>query len=347
MAGVDLESSSAASEVTVSDQRMAERIAQIRGEQLERLRRRVGTAIPTHVVSEEALAAIAHDIREAEILRVLYDPAFPAVARALAELGSGSGAGAVIDKALRDVTRLVVATFALYLDATPGGLTHSRLTALLEASHSGGRTHAYAMIAYMQFLAYIEPAGEGPSEALGDGRARLYRPTERMRAAFHGYFAAQLTAIAPLHPEVLLLVARLDEPEVFARFVALIGEGLLASTLLLQPDQPPQFNLFSRRKSGLVMLWTLLLSPPAQERWPPVGFFPVSVNDIARRAGVSRAHFQRLLDDGERVGFLAKGEGGTVRIRRLLRSEANTFSILVILSLAITARRTMAELGIA
>lgn len=342
MAGVDLETSSAAALVTVSDQRMAARIAQIRGDQLERLRRRVGTAIPTHVVSEEALAAIAHDIREAEILRVLHDPAFPAVARALAELGSGSGAGAVIDKALRDVTRLVVATFALYLDATPGGLTHSRLTALLEASHSGGRTHAYAMIAYMQFLAYIEPAGEGD-----DGRARLYRPTERMRAAFRSYFVAQLTAIAPLHPEVMTLVARLDEPEIFARYVALVGEGLLASTLLLQPERPPPFNLFSRRRSGLVMLWTLLLSPPEADAWPPVGYFPVSVNDIARRAGVSRPHLQRLLDDGERAGLLAKGADGRIRVRRLLRREVNTFLILVILSLALTARRTVADLGIA
>jgi AraC-like DNA-binding protein len=346
MAGVDLESSSAAALVTVSDQRMAARIAQIRGEQLERLRRRVGTAIPTHVVSEEALTAIAHDIREAEILRVLHDPAFPAVAQVLAELGSGSGAGAVIDKALRDVTRLVVATFALYLDATPGGLTHSRLTALLEASRSGGRTHAYAMIAYMQFLAYIEPAGEGTSEALGDGRARLYRPTERMRSAFRGYFTAQLRAIAPLHPEVTALADRLDEPQVFARYVALIGEGLLASTLLMRPQQEPPFNLFSRRKSGLVMLWTLLLSPLQDGPWPPVGFFPVSVNDIARRAGVSRAHFQRLLDDGERAGLLARGEGGTVRVRQLLRREVNTFLILVILSQALVARRTAAELGI-
>ncbi|MDQ0462346.1 AraC-like DNA-binding protein [Caulobacter ginsengisoli] len=325
-------------DLTVDDGRLAARIAQIRGEQLERVRRRLGTAIPTHVVSEETLTAIAHDVREAELLRVLNDPAYPGVARTLAELGSGGGGG-LIDKALRDVTRLVGAMWALYLDATPGGLTHSRLTALWEASHTGGRTHAYALLAWLQFLAYIEPAGEAPD----DGRARLYRPTERMRSAFRAYFTAQLRAIAPLRPEAAQVADRIGDPQVFARFVALTGEGLLAATLLLRPQQPPPFNLISRRRSGLVMLWTLLLSAPQAGVWPPAGAFPVSVNDLARRSGVSRMHLQRLLDDTVRAGMLARGQDGTVRVRSGLRREVNSFLALLVVCLANTARVAAAD----
>jgi hypothetical protein len=323
--------------LTVNDRRLAARIAEVRGEQLERVRRRVGTAIPTHVISEEFLTAIAHDVREAEILRVLTDPAFPAVARTLAELGAG-GHGGMIDKALRDATRLVAASWALYLDATPGGLTHSRLTALWEASHTGGRTHAYAMLAWLRFLAYIEPAGESAE----DGRARLYRPTERMRSAFRSYYAAQLRAMAPLHPEVLAVADGLEDPAVFARFVALSGEGLLAVTQLLRPDQPPAFNQFSRRRSGMVMLWTLLLSSPDRSAWPSAGTFPISVADLARRAGVSRMHQQRFLDDAVQAGMLARYPDGAVRVRSSMRREVNGFLAIMILCLVHTARQTAA-----
>lgn len=321
----------APSPIAVSDQRLAARIAEIRGQQLERLRKRAGTTIPTHVISEERLIAIAHDLREEELLRVLDHPAYPAVGRRLAALGCDLG-NDLIDKAQRDFSRFVAGLWALYLHATPGGLTHSRLTALWELSATGARNHAYAMLAYLRFLDYVRP------EPAADGRERRYRPTDRMVAAFRGYFRDQLLAISPLDPGLEDLARHLDEPGQFDRFIATLGEGLAAATLLLRPAAPPPFNMYSRRRSGLVMLWTLLHSADDGEHWPPRAAFAASVNDLAKRAGVSRMHAQRLLTDSVAAGMLSLEPDGRYQARSLLRREVRTFQAIAVLSLGHCAR---------
>lgn len=321
--------------MAISDEVLAATLEVIRREQIDRVRRRLGSTTPAHVLSEAQLQDTAHHIREAEIARVCGHPAFSRVGRAIAQAGLPEAAdNGVAIHALRDVGKLAAATWALYLHVTPGGLTHARFDAFCEVSGHGSKAWSYALLTYLRFLGYIEPSAE-----TGDLRERHYRPTDRMRQAFRGFVVSHLRAVAPIDADSGAYAARVEADDAaFDAFMAELGVGSLVVGLLHRFNPGPTLDIFSRRRSGMVILWGLLLSAPPSDGWPPREAFPLSLAAMARKAGVSRMHLTRALRDGEQAGLLALDGAGSVQVTDLLRTEVNTFAALYVICLGATVR---------
>lgn len=325
----------------LKDERLARKIARVRHGELATARARFGATLSSDAFSEAGLRSFAEDMNEAAIQAVWSRPGYEAVARRLAQLGAPEAADkGVIAHALRDSFRMASAMVALYLHATPGGLTYSRLLALGALSGNGGHGRTHALIAYMRFLGYIEPGASGE-----DGRERPYRPTPRMREAFRRYFLEHLEAIAPLSAEADT-VRRLIEGDErqFDAFMARVGEGMIVIGMVGRESPPePDISLFSERRSGLTMLWRLLLSAPEAETWPSREAFPLSIADLARRCGVSRSHVQRLLKDAEAAGMLQVDGAGGVRATSLLHQEVHSFMAMVVICFVGCARNLLED----
>lgn len=324
--------------MAVNDDLLAAKVEHVRSVQLLSARRRVAADLATHTLSDRMLTDIAAAISEDEVRRLCAHPSFPAVARALAgqESPQGHDAG-LLGHAMRDANRMTSAILALYLDATPGGLTHARLDALTDLAGVGGRTRAHAVIAYMRFLGYI-----APDPAARDGRERRYRPTARMREAFQRYFIDRLTILQPLAPEMAAAIPRLTRDEDFSAFMAVLGEGLVIMGMLHRLNTGPSLDVFSRRRSGLLTLWRLLLSAPPEERWPPEQRFRASAIDLARKGAVARSHVQRLLRDGIEAEMLEVDADGWVRVTPRLRVEVNTYVAILAIGLRYCCREISA-----
>lgn len=327
--------------MSLKDERLARKIARVRDDELATARARFGATLSGYAFSEAGLRAFADDMNEAAIQAVWSKPGYPAVARRLAELGAPEAADkGVVAHALRDSFRVASAIAALYLDATPGGLTYSRLLALGALGGNGGHGRTHAVIAYMRFLGYIEPGAAGE-----DGRERPYRPTARMRSAFRRYFVEHLEAIAPLSAEAgaLLRLIEADEGQ-FDTFMARVGEGMIVIGMVGR-DGPaePDISLFSERRSGLALLWRMLLSTPAGETWPSRDVFPLSIADLARRTGVSRSHVQRMIKDAEAVGMLEVDGAGGVRATSLLHQEVHSFLAMLVICFTGCARNLLED----
>lgn len=313
----------------INNERLAANVEKIRADQMHRVHLRMGSATPAHVLSEDMLERFAEGIREEEILKVWMHPAYGDMARGFARIGCPTKTdNDIIAHALHDNARQAAGIWALYLHAS-GGLTPSRLAALWEVSGRNGRARAHAMIAYMRFLGYVEP-----DDASEDGRERRYRPTERMRGAFQRYFVEQLEIGETLVPAVRETITRMDDPAVFDVFMRVLGEGLIIAALLHRLSRGgPSLDVFSKRRSGMVILWALMLSAPDGEEWPTRETFPIVIADLARRCGVSRTHVQRALREAEAAGMVALEGEGRIRIRGALRMEVNTFTALTLIAM--------------
>lgn len=324
--------------MAVNDDRLAAKIEYVRSVQMQSARRRVAADLAAHSLSDRMLTDIAQAVREEEVRKLWSHPGFPDVARAMAgqEAPASAGSG-LVGIAMRDANKMTSALLALYLDATPGGLTHARLDALSDLAGVGGRTRAHALLAYMRFLGYIEP---DPTPR--DGRERRYRPTTRMRDAFRRYFIDRLVILLPLTPEAGPIIDRLTQDEDFTAFMAILGEGLVIMGMLHRLNTGPSLDVFSRRRSGLLTLWRLLLSAPPEAEWPPRQRFRISAIDLARKGGVARSHIQRLLRDGAAAGLLEVDEEGWVRATPLLCSEVNTYVAILAIGLGHCCREMLA-----
>lgn len=323
----------------LNDKAFGAKLDRVASAELEQARARFSQVAPQSAFSEDVVENVRKDLNEAAIRAVWEHPAYPAMARRLAELGVPDRAdNGVIAHALRDAVRLWGGMWCLYLCATPGGLTFSRFDTLQRVAGIGGRARTHGMIAYLRFIGYIEPDADGG----GDGRERRYRPTTRMREAFRSYFTESMDVIAPLWPDAAAVLPLMGEDEAFDDFTAAVGEGLMIAGLLARMNNAPGLSDFSGRRSGMVMLWALLLSAPQTESWPCPDTFPIRIAEIARRAGVSRAHLQRLLQDCQANGMMALDGAGNLRFRTLLRREVDTYNAMFVICMGACARKVLA-----
>lgn len=325
----------------VNNERLRGRIEIIRTQQLERLRTRAGGMVGAHVLTDERFEWVAEAMREEHILAIWADPAYPEMARRFAEIGAPKNRdNAIVHHALLDLGRLAAGIWALYLHSG-GGLTHTRLAALWELSGGGGsRARAHAMIAYMRFLGYIEP--DAPA---ADGRERRYRPTRRMRDSFSQYFGEQLEVVAMIRPEIRRVIDRLHDDAVFDAFMALLGEGMLIVSLIYNVSASADLNVFSGRRSGMVILWEIVLMAGPVEDWPNSAPFAFTVAELARRSNVSRTHVLRALRAAEADDMLDLSREGSLRIRSKLRIEVNTFIALSLICLGACAMGLEADMA--
>lgn len=220
----------------------------------------------------------------------------------------GEHDSAILATTMRDLGRFVVGVWALYLEATPGGLSRGRLGELLTESGFSGAGRAASVLLFLRFLGFIETAPD-----LSDGRTTRYRATERMRKAFRARFQRDLASLAAADPVVARMSQALEDPAAFGAYAAAMGGHLRLALKQLGPNEDA-LDVFSQRYGGMALLAELMLSAPDEAAFPPRGPLQAKVADLARRAMISRSQVRGILKAGEDAGFLDLAADNSYRL---------------------------------
>lgn len=238
-------------------------------------------------------------------------PGFPELARQIVRIwGPQEGVKGELSRLLRDFGRFAAGCWAIYLEATPGGLTIARLSEALKGTSISGPGRARAILTYLRFIGYVEPA---PNE--GDGRDRRYRTTTAMRQAFRERIRRELQVRAGLDPAMAQIVADFDHR--FTDFMVVVSEVSLA-TLHLPQKMGGEVDLFSERYAGMVILCELLACGAPDDSFPPRGRLTFTIAEIARRCDTSRMQVNSLLKSARAAGVLLPADGGGERFSEAL-----------------------------
>jgi len=264
---------------------------------------------------------------------LLGHPRLPEAIRALV-LGTEAfpPADTTLDGKVKDVGYYLVAMCALYLHQS-GEVTLARLREIkaVRVYMSAGRTRALLdLLSYHGYLDEV-PSGQGSPPT-------RYLPTESFMAAWRRHLDGILNVGAILDPSIADVRHRLDDPGVFGalcRHRAEIGFMEVRET-----HQSTGFvRVFAHRYSGTQILWELYLSDHAN------GAIPVSINAIAQRHGVSRAHVRRLIDAGVGEGLLRYAGDREVLLEEAGRAAVRFFHTTRFFVIITAAKRTSAELA--
>lgn len=245
---------------------------------------------------------------------------------------------------LSDRARALFGYFALYLHATRiegdprSGLTATRLKALAVETKLCSAGRASAMLGLMRVAGYVAAA---PGEA--DRRVRRLVPGERLHAMMRARLTRQFEAISPLLPEARQALALIGQTGFGAAMVRAMGDYFLAGFRILA--HAPDLGLFAERSSGMVILFSLMLAGERDDAFPPERPVPISIAEMARRFGVSRAHVLRLIRDAEDANLLTRvgGRGEAVRLDGRVASAAMDMFAVMFLYLGTAARAALAE----
>ncbi|MDB5472462.1 MAG: hypothetical protein JWR84_4022 [Caulobacter sp.] len=249
---------------------------------------------------------------------VAEHPHFRALMRPWVETWKvGEHDGAVLARTLRDTGRFFIGLWALYLHATPGGLTRGRLAEALTDSGMSGPGRVASVLLFMRFIRYVEPAPEGV-----DRRIQRYLPTARMLQAFRARFRRDLETFWPADPVLLRVVPALDRDDVLNAYLAAMGEVTRVAMGRYQAGET-SMEVISHRYGGMALLAEILLSAPEEAVFPPTGLLNANLADLARRCDISRAQVRGVLAAAEKAGFLELLPGNRCRLRPLLGEHLN------------------------
>lgn len=237
-------------------------------------------------------------------------PGFRDLARDIVEVwGPHPGASGEISRLLRDMGRFAAGSWAIYLEATPGGLTVARMSEAMERTTVSGPGRARALLAYLRFIGYVEPAPE-----VGDGRSRHFRTTRSMRSAFRERLRHELLVRSAVDPAIPALLERFERDEsVFNRFFATLSEVSLANAENTTPARN-ELDLFSERYAGMIILCELLQRGAPGDTFPPRGSLDFTVAGLAARCETSRMQVTSLLSRARKAGFLIPADDGGERL---------------------------------
>lgn len=287
-------------------------------------------------------AEVMQVVRQSELDRMVEHPAFASTSLAMVESWAPQADDDLsMTRTLRDVGHYMAGVWALYLAASPQGLTHASLSELLELTGIGSRNRAHAMLVYLQFIRLIE---HDPDPG-GDGRVRRFRPRAALRQLFVNRFRRQMTTLAPLAPEVAATLAHWDDPGVFEAFMVANGRFMIGS--YLSYDQSgPTLDVFSHRNSGLTILGQILTQANEDGRFPPPGPVQLNLSDLARRSGASRGQVKSVLKAGVEAGFLVDLPDGRTGFSDALIHQVKYLLAAYGLSLAWCAREAAGKAAV-
>jgi hypothetical protein len=250
---------------------------------------------------------------------VIAEPGFDRALRGCVECWlPKSGDTRMIEVTMRDLGRMVSGNWSLYLDSSPGGLTLSRMSKLLEGSWLSSPGRARALLLYLRFVGYIEPAvGQEMLGKGGDAREKRFRVTPQLKDAFRERYRRDLSAFASADHAIAEIAEKLDDDEVF-RCMAWAHGGLLVALLKAYRPETVSLDLFSSRYSGMMVLARMLLGGEAGDSFPPRRPIRYTVAGLARETGISRAQVRRLLREAEAAGFMVPIEEGLMLLTSLL-----------------------------
>ena len=299
--------------------------------------------IQEQFVSEETLASLAFllDDEASEEMRTL--PGFIEASRNLVECWRLPEAEDDEDKAfarnLRDPGRFVAGVWALYLHSTPGGLTLSRLSSLLETGQVAGVGRGRALLMYLKLIGYVAPVA-----TVGDARLKPYVPTQRLIGAFRRRLLRELTAMAPMHPAIAGTLGHLREPGAFDIYAELMGE-IYVAYMGIRKRPGPTLEMFAQRYAGMMMLGELLACAAPEDTFPPQGPLRHSLSAIARATGVSRTQVRRVFREAEAEGFMTLPEEGLALPTPLLARHIELATAATILGCLWCSERFMQRIG--
>lgn len=234
---------------------------------------------------------------EETFARLRASPCYGDAARAFAAaMLAQAEADPALDGILKDAGRNIAAKCLAYLHVT-GGVSLPRLKALCEQVGMVSTGRARALLIYLRLLGYAEPL---PGRTRGG--PRRYVPSARFMKTWRIHMRAMLECAALVEPEIVRVIERLDDPEVYDAFVLSISQGYLDSLDHLD-DQSPIFRTFMHRYAGIQIVHALILECP--EAFPPLGPIAFSPVATAKRFGVSRMHVRRMMEAARTEGLMS------------------------------------------
>lgn len=241
-------------------------------------------------------------------------PGFAELARNIVEVwGPRPGLSGEVSRLLRDLGRFAAGSWAIYLEATPGGLTAARMSEALKMTTISGAGRATALLAYLRFVGYVEPAPRRD-----DGRVRHFRTTDKMRVAFRERLRRELEIRAHLDPAIPALLKRFETDEsAYDAFFVVLSEVSLANMQLGAPRKN-ELDLFSERYAGMIIFCEMLQRGDPGDAFPPRGPLDFTVAGLARRCETSRMQVTGLLARARQVGFLVPTDDGRERFSEAL-----------------------------
>ncbi|WP_035716374.1 hypothetical protein [Azorhizobium doebereinerae] len=219
-------------------------------------------------------------------------------------------ASPILNKLVNEQGRFLISSLALQLHlhrdpADPfDGLTLSRLREVCSAHGVASPGRVMAFLALMRMAGFVEP-----SAAAGDRRTKVLVPTARMMDHVRLFTVIHLKAIDTLFPGTDT-VSHLDrDPGFLDAFHRAAGGYFLRGVRL--PDGFPEIAVFTEADAGYMVLLTLFLQLPTQDRRAVPSMVDLPLAAAAKRFGVSRSHMANLFRAAQAKGFLdAQGSGG-------------------------------------
>jgi hypothetical protein len=237
--------------------------------------------MPTHA-NEDDIASLTRwasdgEISEASFSRLTRDPRLPDAIRTLAVNALDACAkDKALDGACKDAGRYFAAMLVVYLHAS-GQLTLPNLKAYCAATKLLSPGRGRALLSYLRYLRFID---EVPAE-LRKGPAR-YMATPALLTAWRSQLRAALQAASTIEPAVRIVLARLDDPEVFFTFIQIQTNEMIAGVVNDDANrEAPFMRILIHRHAGARILLNLLA---AATEFPPVK--PIR-SRYRRRPGVS------------------------------------------------------------
>jgi len=262
----------------------------------------------------------------------------PAFALAVRTLAANMIALAAADKAaagiFRDAGRYVAAMCAASLHDE--GITLPRVKQLCAGFGILSAGRARALLIYLRYLGYVrlwrERGRDGPA---------LYAASPAFLAVWRAHLHAALDAACLVEPSVGRLIARLDDPMIFATLCRVQMEGLMASATQM-PTETPFLRIFLQRYGGSQIAWTLLLQGD-EGTHPTESPLHISFAGLSRDFGVSSMHVKRLFADAVSEGLLAPIVKGETRFTEAGRREVSLLYAAQLVRLLIASSRTLRQ----
>lgn len=207
-------------------------------------------------------------------------------------------------RAFTDWGQYMLGMIALYQDAT-GGIRHRRLRDLGSGLTLVSAGRATAALIQMRLSGFIRPEARSMS-----GRVQSYSVQPAMRDVFRRRMRIDLESAAILEPEAEALLARYDEPHVFAVVCDVSGQILLNSSRPVKSLGFEVLNVLIERRAGLMLMCALFLAADTGGRFPAHGPVVTNVAHLSERLGVSRGQILDMLRVLEKAGYYTRQSHG-------------------------------------
>jgi hypothetical protein len=202
-----------------------------------------------------------------------------------------------------DAGRYVSAMLAISIGLDEG-LKLARFQALCRDSlwMSPGRARSHLQL--LQHLKYLERRG--------DRSNAIYAVTERFLRTWIAHYQAALAGAAVIEPLAAVASRRLDDPDVFRRFMGLHVAALLDGRTQIPLDLSVA-ETFLHPYAGSHLTWVIMATGEGRA-CPPREFALPSISQLSKRFRVSRTHIKRLLASASDAQLMAETSPGRWRL---------------------------------